>query len=213
MAPADEPSDDSGDEPGDDLADGLLDRTTLLLRRFQEGSADADEQLFGMLYDELRGLARRQMNGVGGAWTLQATALVHELWIRLRTAEGIRVESRHHFMHLAARAMRGMLVDRARARAAAKREGGRERVPLDDALEVWEADSTVDPLVLDELLAGLRAQDARLADVVELRFFAGLTQEETAEVLGLTRRQAQHAWSLARAWLIREFERDSGSHE
>ena len=105
--------------------------------------------------------------------------------------------------------MRGVVVDHVRARGTEKRTAGRERVPLDEALAAWEADGTVDPLVLDEFLVRLREHDERLAEVVDLRFFAGLTEDEVAETLELTPRQVQHAWRLARAWLAREIERGS----
>ena len=185
----------------------LLSRTTLLLRQMQEGVPAASEQLFELLYGHLKDLARQKMAGARSDHTLQATAVVHELWLRIQKNEGLQVASRQHFMRIAANAMRGVLVDHARRRGAEKRKDQRDKVPLDEALAAWEADRTIDPLTLDELLERLRGQDARLADVVELRFFAGLSEEETAEVLELSRRQVQHAWKLARAWLQRELER------
>ena len=103
--------------------------------------------------------------------------------------------------------MRGVVVDHVRARGAEKRGAGLERVPLDEALAAWEADGTIDPLVLDEILGRLREHDERLADVVDLRFFGGLTEDEVGETLELSPRQVQHAWRLARAWLARELER------
>jgi len=105
--------------------------------------------------------------------------------------------------------MRGVVVDHVRSKGAEKRTAGRERVPLDEALEAWQADGTVDPLVLGEFLERLREHDERLAELVDLRFFAGMTEDEVAETLDQTPRQVQHAWRLARAWLAREMTRDS----
>lgn len=175
----------------DDLE--ILSRTTLLLRQMQDGVPGASEQLFELLYAHLKELAHHKMAGERSDQTLQATAVVHEIWLRLRKNEGLRIESRQHFMRIAANAMRGVLVDHARRRATEKRRAGRDRVPLDEALAAWEQDRTIDPLVLDELLDRLRARDDRLADVVVLRFFAGLSEEETGEVLELSRRQVQQA--------------------
>jgi len=185
----------------------LLSRTTLLLRQMQGGSSEASEELFELLYGHLKNLARQKMSGARSDHTLQATAVVHEIWIRLQGNDGLKIENRQHFMRIAAKAMRGVLVDHARRRGTEKRKDQRDKVPLDEALAAWQEDHTLDPLVLDELLERLRTQDPRLADVVELRFFAGLSEEESAEVLELSRRQVQHAWKLARAWLQRELER------
>ena len=189
----------------------LLSQTTLLLQQLQDGESDASSRLFELLYGRLRDLARHKMAGARSDHTLQATALVHEIWIRLAKNEHLKIDSRQHFMRVAARAMRGVLVDHARRRSAEKRKDQKDKVPLDEALAAWEADHTIDPVVLDEMLTRLRGQDERLADVVELRFFAGLSEEETADVLELTRRQVQHAWKLARAWLQRELDRSEES--
>ncbi len=187
----------------------LVSRTTALLRRMGEGDTQARDELFALLYARLRDLARGIVGPGGEGRTLQPTALVHEVWIRLNANGSLNLESRRHFLRTAARAMRGVVVDHVRARGAEKRTAGRERVPLDEALAAWEADGTVDPLVLDELLGGLREHDERLAEVVDLRFFAGLTEDEVAETMELTPRQVQHSWRLARAWLAREIERGS----
>lgn len=187
----------------------LLERTTALLRRVQDGEQAASDELFRLLYDELKLLARRQLAHVPGNVTLQPTALVHELWLRLRSAQPLDLESRRHFMCLAARAMRRVVVDHLRRRGAAKRRLPADAVLLDAAISAWHSDQTIDPLVLDDLLTRLRDVDPRLADTVELRFFGGLSEVETAEVLGLTRRQIQHGWRLARAWLQRELLRSA----
>ena len=191
----------------------LVSRTTGLLRGMEAGQEGAADELFALLYARLRDLARSVLGPGGEDRTLRPTALVHEVWIRLGSVGAVHAESRRHFLRIAARAMRGVVVDHARKQGAAKRRAGRERVPLDEALEAWEADDTIDPLVLAELLDKLRARDERLADVVDLRFFGGLTEDEAAEALELTPRQAQHAWKLARAWLARELERGETSVE
>ena len=191
----------------------LLSRTTHLLRSMQDGSPEASAQLFEMLYGQLKDLARHQMAAERADHTLQATAVVHELWINLSKSSELRIESRQHFMRLAAQAMRAVLVDHARRRATDKRGAGREKVPLDDALAAWEADEVMDPVLLDDVLEKLRAHDERLATIVELRFFAGLTEVETAEVTDQSRRQVQHGWRIARAWLQRELERSGTSSE
>ena len=188
-----------------EAAPQLLSHTTSLLRQIQEGEAGASDELFAMLYGELREIARREVGSA--ADTLQPTALVNEIWLRLRGIDGVRLESRQHFLLVAARAMRAVLVDHARRRLTQKRGAGHRRLVLDDALDAWNRDGTIDPLILDEALSGLREQDERLADVVELRFFAGLSEEEVADALGRSRRQVQHGWRLARAWLQRELSR------
>ena len=187
----------------------FLGTTTGLLRRMERGERAASDELYALLYDRLRGVARGVLGG--GPHTLQPTALVHEVWVRLGSGAPLAAESRRHFLSLAARAMRCVVVDHARARAAEKRTPGAERVPLDAALDALVEDRTVDPVVLDELLERLRAREERLADVVELRFFGGLTEDEAAEALDLTPRQVQHAWRLARAWLALELQEREGA--
>jgi RNA polymerase sigma factor (TIGR02999 family) len=187
----------------------FVSRTTRLLQRMGAGDGQASEELFSMLYEKLRDMARGIAGPGARGSTLQPTALVHEVWIRLNANGSLTLESRRHFLRTAARAMRGVVVDHLRARGAGKRSAGRERVPLDDVVEAWEADGTLHPLALDEYLERLREHDKRLADVVDLRFFGGLTEDEVAETLELTARQVQHAWRLARAWLAREMQRGS----
>lgn len=191
----------------------VLGEATLLLQEMQGGSADASEKLFELLYGQLKDLARMKMGGDRVDHTLQPTAVVHEIWLRLSGNEKLEIHSRQHFMRVAARAMRGVLVDHARRRGTEKRKAQRDTVPLDEALAAWETDHTISPVELDELLDQLREQDERLASVVELRFFGGLTEEETADVLALSRRQVQHAWKLARAWLQRELEKSGKKSE
>ena len=170
---------------------------TLLLERLREGDADAGAALFELVYGELRARAGALL-GAGGGHTLQATALVNEAWMRLDRA-GSTPENRAHFLAVAAKAMRSVLVDHARAKRARKRDGG-ERILLDEALVVYSS-RVPDVLELHDELERLTALDARMARVVELRFFGGLSIDETARVLGVGHATVERAWQTARAWL------------
>ena len=181
-------------------------QATLLLRKMQEGSGKASEELFELLHTQLHGLARREMARQRLNHTLQPTALVNEIWLRLAGGGQLVAESKLHFMRIAAQAMRRVLVDHARRRATEKRGSEMAKIPLDEALHAMSEQNNVDLLVLDELLEQLRGHDERLADVVDMRFFAGLTEEETASALSLSGRQVQHAWKLARIWLKRQLD-------
>lgn len=186
----------------------------MLLQRLRRGDAAVGEQLAELVYRELHALARRVMTDERGAHVLQPTALVHEAWMRLLGAAGEsehEFEDRAHFLRLAARAMRRVLVDHARARDADKRGGGRAGAELElGALAVWESDRT-DVLALDEVLAQLESRDPDAARIVELRFFAGLTTEETARAIGWSVRQVEGSWVFARGWLRRELERGAAA--
>jgi RNA polymerase sigma-70 factor (ECF subfamily) len=129
------------------------------------------------------------------------------MWVRLAASPELRVETKAHFLNIASSVMRRILIDHARRRAAQKRRAPGEREVLDDLLVAWQDKQGVDVLALDAALDLLRQNDERLASVVELRFFGGLTEEEIAATLALTRRQVLHAWKLARAFLARELER------
>lgn len=180
--------------------------TARLLRRVDEGDAAAAGDLLPLLYGELREIAARLMRGERKGHTLQTTALIHEAWIRL-TGDGERsFENRRHFVRLAARAMRRVLVDHARARNAAKRGGGEAPEAFDDfASAIAPAfPEPTDLLALEEALTKLGEKDEELLRIVELRYFAGLTLAETAEALGSTERKVQLAWTFARGWLRRE---------
>ncbi len=157
---------------------------------------------FGLVYEELRQLAHLQLRRRYPGQTLNTTALVHEAYLKLHDRPGVTPKDRAHFFALAARAMRFILVDYARARFAQKRGGLANRVTLDEARDLvdWRADEL---LALDEALSRLAAERERLARVVELRFFGGLTHEELAETLGISVRTAKRDWELARAWLHR----------
>jgi len=175
---------------------------TVLLQRLSAGDAGASEPLYHLLYGELRATAQRAMRSERLDHTLQPTALVNEAFLKLVDPSGVAWESRTHFLGVAARAMRQVLVEHARKRKSEKRAPGGERLPLDAELVAIEA-SAIDLLALDEALEKLAAHDAELARLVELRFFGGLTVEETGKVLGLSVRQVEGAWITARAWLFR----------
>jgi len=173
----------------------------------------APDELLALVYDELRRLAARYLRGQRAGHTLQPTALVHEAYLRLAKGGALPVDDRTHFFALAARAMRQVLVDHARRRAAAKRGGDPERVTLDDTLELGrggEEGRRLDLLALDEALERLERVSPRQCRVVELRYFAGLTIAEAAASLGVGTRTVEDDWALARAWLQRRLRRGRG---
>lgn len=176
---------------------------TRLLARMSEGDTRAEGELLDLVYRELRAEAHRQMRFQAGRHTLQTTALVHEAWLRLAHLEGVRWQDRSHFMGVAARAMRSVLVDHARSRSRQKRDPGGEQLPLDVVTLAYE-ERSADLLSLDAALDRLAEVDETSARVVELRFFAGLTMQEVARVLGVALRTAERSWSFARAWLRKE---------
>ncbi|MGQ0553839.1 MAG: sigma-70 family RNA polymerase sigma factor [Planctomycetota bacterium] len=173
---------------------------TQLLRRFGEGDRSAADELFPLLYDQLRTVARSHMARERADHTLQPTALVHEAWARLAGAEVGELRDRQHFLALAARAMRQILVEHARARDTDKRGGGAQRVPLEIVSELWQ-ERHLDVLAVDEALNRLAQQDEQLAHLVELRFFGGLSNGEVGAALGVPLRSVERMWSTARAWL------------
>ncbi len=170
----------------------------------QGASNDAQsEALFLRLYSELRTIAGRLLRREAEGHTLQPTALVHEAWLKLAGEHDLRPADRQHFLALAARAMRQVLVDSARRRRATKRGGAAVNITLTD--NVSSLDVPLDDLIaLDDALAQLAANDERLAQVVEMRFFAGLSEEEIATALEVTTRTVQRDWAKARAWLHAE---------
>jgi RNA polymerase sigma-70 factor, ECF subfamily len=178
---------------------------TRLLARAHAGGERVLDQLFTLIYDELYRIAQRQLRGERPDHTLGATDIVHEAYLRLVGAERIAWHDRAHFLAVAAGAMRRLLIDHARRRSARKRGGAPVTVPVDDLmLEAAHEDETL--LDLDEALRRLEALQPRQARVVECRFFAGLTLDETAHALGIARATAARDWALARAWLHRELE-------
>jgi len=178
---------------------------TGLLRAWSDGSEAALERLLPLVESELRRLARIYMARERRGHTLQVTALVNEAFVRLVDAKGLRWQDRSHFLGISARLMRRVLVDHARARGYQKRGGGARQVTLTDALLV-APERTVDVIDLDRALEALAVVDARKARVVELRFFGGLSVEETAEVLHVSNDTIKRDWRLAKLWLLRELE-------
>ncbi len=177
---------------------------TRILDELGRDAPGAEEALLERVYDELKGLAETQMRRERQGHTLQPTALVHEAYLRLLGDKDASFEDRAHFFGAAARVMRRILVDIARARATQKRGGDRVRVTWDGAASSG-APSAEDVLAIHDALEKLERADPSLSRVVELRFFAGLTGDETAAVMGLSRRRVVAQWELARAWLFREF--------
>ncbi len=183
--------------------------TGRLLRRIDGGDDEAAEELFAVLYEDLRRAAGRWMGDERTAHTLQPTALVHEAFVRLvDSGPSADWESRRHFFRVAARAMRNVLVDHARARKAQKRGGELERHGLDQVLEGFR-EERIDLLELDEAVERLARMDEKLARIVELRFFGGLTVEEVAPILGVSTPTVQRGWRLARMWLRKELAPES----
>jgi RNA polymerase sigma factor (TIGR02999 family) len=176
---------------------------TAMLRQLDLADVHQGEQLLAVIYDELHRLAAGQMNRERVDHTLQPTALVHEAFLRLVDIDDVTWEGRAHFYGVAARAMRQILVDHARRVGAEKRGGNRQRVTFDDDL-VPEAPAGFDLLDLHEAIGRLDRQDPALGRMIDLRFFSGLTLDETAQVLGVSRRKVAKDWAFARLWLSRE---------
>lgn len=184
---------------------------TSLLRDLSGGDESALARLVPLVYEELRAIALREMRKERGEHTLQATALVHEVFLRFLGSTDLSWKSRTHFMHIAAQAMRRILVDHARARRAEKRGGDAVRVTLDDQLRASDGE-VADALDIDTVLQRLSALDERKARVVELRVFAGLSVEETARMLGVSEPTVKREWRFARAWMQKALsERDPGA--
>jgi RNA polymerase sigma factor (TIGR02999 family) len=176
---------------------------TLLLKAYEAGDKAAFDRLVPLVYDELRRMAHRHLRrGPRGA-TLDTTGLVHEAYLKLAGSPGLRLNDRGHLMAVTARAMRQVIVSRARARLARKRGGGEVMVTLEEE-KTGTAPAPEWLLDLDRALDRLRERDEQLARVFECRFFAGLDEEETAEAMGVPLRTAQRAWMRARAWLRSE---------
>jgi RNA polymerase sigma factor (TIGR02999 family) len=176
---------------------------TSILREARGGGSDAVQRLFPLLYDELRQLARRQLRGQDAGRTINATALVNEAYLRMVDQDAAEFADRAHFFAYASRAMRAVLVDYARRRGARKRGGGVEHFSLEDGdIPVDEQADLV--VALDDALTGLAALDERLCRTVEHRFFAGMTEAETAQALGVSERTVRRDWIKARAWLYTE---------
>src|SRR5262245_24367696 len=182
---------------------------TQLLRSWSEGDKSALDQLVPLVHAELHRMARGYMRGERQGHTLQTTALVNEAFLRLIDWKNVSWQNRAHFFGVSAQLMRRILVDFARSRRNAKRGGDVSRVILDEALIV--AQPGTDVVAVDDALKSLEKLDARKARIVELRFFGGLTTEETAEVMKTSARTVEREWSRAQAWLLRELQK--GHHQ
>lgn len=189
---------------------------TRLLVAWREGNEKALDELLPIVYDELRRIARRYLSREEPGHTLQATALVNEAYLRLVNHQNFDFQNRAHFFAVAARIMRHLLVDHARSYQYAKRGGGAVQVTLDEALDVAAQESKLaDVLALDEALHRLAEVDQRKCQIVELRYFGGLSVEETAAVLEISEITVKREWAKAKAWLYRELKgnrRGVGGH-
>jgi len=180
-----------------------MSNVTRILTAIEQGDARAADQLLPLVYEELRRLAAAKMSQEPPGQTLQATALVHEAYIRLVGSQDQNWSGRTHFFAAAAEAMRRILIDNARRKQRLKRGGGQQKVSLTDAEPAIEEPSD-DLIALDEALDRLAEMDKTKADLVKLRYFAGLTLEQAAAVLDLPERTAKRYWAHARAWLYRQ---------
>ncbi len=178
---------------------------TRLLSRMRDGDSAASEAIVPLLYKELRAIAAHCLKSERRGHTLQPTALVHEAYLKLVNQKDADYRSRGHFMAIAAMVMRRVLVTHAEKRSAAKRGGGAERVPFDDALGARD-ERSIDLLALDEALMKLARRDPRKAKVVEQRFFAGIEMSQIAENLGVSLSTVKRDWEYARTWLMREIQ-------
>jgi RNA polymerase sigma factor (TIGR02999 family) len=191
--------------PGGDRVDAHAGEVTVLLRAWHAGDEDAYRRLSSILYDELRHRAAHYVRRRRAGDLLQTTALVHETFVRLTGAHHVDWQDRRHFLAVAGRTMRRALVDLAREQGAAKRGGGAFHVPLSSNMAV-DGPSMLDLVALDEALTRLAVLDPRKVQVIELRFFGGLTVEETADVLDCSPDTVARDWRLARTWLLRELD-------
>jgi RNA polymerase sigma-70 factor (ECF subfamily) len=182
---------------------------TVLLSELTRGNQQAAEKLVPLVYDELKRLARSYMRRERPDHTLQATALAHEAYLKLVRQEAVNWQSRSHFFGIAAQLMRRILIDHARGHLRVKRGGGKEVLPLNEAL-AFSPEHSEELVRLDEALNRLATLDARQSRIVELRFFGGLTVEETAEFLGISPKTVKRDWSVAKAWLHGELRQTDG---
>ena len=176
---------------------------TVLLERLREGHGDALDQLIPVVYRDLRRLADGHLRRQGPGHTLQPTALVHEVFLRIAGAKNIQWHDRQHFFASAGKMMRNLLVDHARTRGRLKRGAGERALPLDEAQDA-KLPGPEDVLILDDALRCLAELDARASQVVEMRCFLGFDLAETAAALGLSERTVRRDWTVAKAWLSRE---------
>jgi RNA polymerase sigma factor (TIGR02999 family) len=174
---------------------------TAILQEWQQGDVAALDRLVPLVYEELRKVARAHLRGERAGHTLQTTALVHEAYLRLVDLDRLNLKSRAHLLAMAARLMRQVLVDHARKKRAARRGGDATMMSLDDVAVAAPAQGA-DVLAVDEALTELTSFDARLCRVVELKFFAGMSIDETAEALGVSPVTVERDWAMAKAWLF-----------
>lgn len=191
--------------PDDDVPAGGI---TDLLMAWRDGDESALEQLVPLVHAELRRLARRHMRGERGGHTLQTTALVNEAYLRLIDLSRVRWQDRGHFFAMASRLMRRILVDHARTRRMQKRGGGLRPVPLDEAFAV-AVERGADVVAIDDALEALAAVDTRKAQVVEMRYYGGLSVAETALALSVSVETVARDWRIAKMWLLRELQAGS----
>ena len=177
-------------------------QVTHILQAVGKGEAQAADELLSLVYDELRRLAAQQMANEAPGQTLQPTALVHEAWLRLGGSHNPRFDNRAHFFSAASEAMRRILIEAARRRKAVRHGGGQQRVQL-DVLNLAAATEEDELLAVDSALDEFAAQHPQKAELVRLRYFVGLSVEETAEILGISVPTAKRWWTFARAWLCR----------
>jgi RNA polymerase sigma factor (TIGR02999 family) len=182
-----------------------MSQVTVILDAIQKGDAKAADELLPLVYAELRKLAAYKMANEAPGQTLQPTALVHEAWLRLTGNEKIQWNGRAHFFGAAAEAMRRILIDRARRRQAQRHGGGQQRLDVDDVEILAPADDE-ELLAVNEALDRFAAVDAPKAELVKLRYFAGLTLEEASGALNISEATAKRWWSYARAWLFHEIQ-------
>jgi len=189
---------------------GHSSQVTELLVRWRGGDREALDSLLPLVYDELRRIARHYLQGERSGHTLQSTALVNEAYVRMVVQDFPQWQNRAHFFAVAAQLMRQILVDHARSHRASKRGGDVYKVTLDEAEEQPLA-TDIDIVALDDALKNLAEMDPQQSRVVELKFFAGLSIEDTAEVLGISSSTVKRDWVTARAWLYRELDRSSAT--
>ena len=180
-----------------------MNEVTQLLQAIEKGDADSADKLLPLVYEELRKLAASKMAREAPGQTLQPTALVHEAWLRLAGGASLQFNSRAHFFGAAAEAMRRILIERARRKAALRHGGGQQRVDIDE-IEIAAPVPEEQLLAVNDALDKFAALDAAKAELVKLRFFAGLTLEQAAGVLGVSEPTAKRWWAYARAWLFEE---------
>jgi RNA polymerase sigma factor (TIGR02999 family) len=185
------------------MAESQPNQITQLLLAWSEGDEDAHEKLVPLVYEQLHRVAQREMRRERPGQTLQTTALVHEAYMRLVGAENLSWQNRAHFFAVSARMMRRILIDVARAKRNLKHGAGALQVTMDEALAI-SSEPSVDLIALDEALNRLTALHPRQSEIVEMRYFGGLKEEEIAEVLNVSLRTVQQDWRLARLWLYRE---------